>query len=623
MELVFEKNKEFDKAYSIACEADALRIPLGAGGELYLEGSFFYQMRDGVASKLEHGKLGKQLPDAFSAGRQPFIETVEGTYAGIHVDRKAKKITVFSDKLKRKEVYYCDDAGTVTVSTDLKNLRKKSKGYNHHAIASALYLYIPKKHTLFGNIFRLGYNEALEFAEGKAGIVKYEEEPLKIEEYADGDLKRFAELVENAMVSRASDEMNIVQMSGGWDSSFMVSVLTKHYGTAKVKGVVAELILPDGVTYNLYEIAKTRKIAEYFGIHLDVVKVNFGDEGLVGFWESDIRGKVIEHGIYTPFAFVQFKMARHIKDKYGENAVVFNGEACDSIMNLGFAQFCSIPHENKGFGEYSDKMLCYLYGPAFFRKVLDNTYGDDQVFQIFKSCRKDLEFMDANKLPKEDRVFEYLFSFMYAPGRLPFAKLEKSAFMDEGKIAEFKEWLRAEYFGDTVKGITPETVYYWFLRMYVDFHWQSPINIRKVTESMPNMRLPYMDYNLVKFFMRMPEKWGRGLEINHVKYPLKRIIRDGLANGTYRYPIDVIGSPIPHAYVAADLNRAPYEFIMHSPLARHLIENCDDKKCDALFPEEYFNSGAVRDYVNYFKGKRDEKGSPLNFRLLTFLMTAE
>jgi hypothetical protein len=623
MELVFEKNNEFDKAYSVTAAPGTLKIPV-EGGDLYLEGSFYYQMKEGKPVKLEAGKFGEQLSRAFSeGGLQPFIESVEGDYAGIHVDRKNSKITVFSDKLKRKEIYYCEDAGTVTASTDLKNLRKKSKGYNHEAMASALYLYIPKKHTLFSNVFRLRYNEALELAPGRWGIVKYEEEPLKIEDYSDADLKAFGELVENAIVSRASDEMNIVQMSGGWDSSFMVSVLTKHFGTAKVKGVVAELILPDGVNYNPYEIAKTKKIADYFGVQLDVVKVHFGDKGLVGFWESDIRGKLLEQGIYAPFSFIQFKMARHIKDKYGEGAVVFNGEACDSIMNLGFAQFASIPHENKGFGEYSDKMLCYMYGPTFFRKVLDGTYKDDLVFRIFRDYRKELEFIDADKLPVEDRVFEYLFSFMYAPGRLPFAKLEKSNFIEDGKMADFKKWLRTEYFDDTIKGMKPETAYYWLLRMYVDFHWQSPTNIRKVTESMRNMRLPYMDYNLVKFFMRMPEKWGRGLEINNVKYPLKRLIREGLADGTIRYPLDVIGSTIPHAYSAADLNRMPYEFVMHSPLARNLIDKCGDSKCEEFFPAGYFNTDAVKAYINYFKGKGEERKSQLNFRLLTFMMTAE
>ena len=34
-------------------------------------------------------------------------------------------------------------------------------------------------------------------------------------------------------------------------------------------------------------------------------------------------------------------------------------------------------------------------------------------------------------------------------------------------------------------------------------------------------RLPFLDQKVIGFLSEMPESWGRGLEINNTKFPLK------------------------------------------------------------------------------------------------------
>jgi len=39
-------------------------------------------------------------------------------------------------------------------------------------------------------------------------------------------------------------------------------------------------------------------------------------------------------------------------------------------------------------------------------------------------------------------------------------------------------------------------------------------------------RSPFNDYRLIEFLSKAPEKWGRGLDFNHVKYPLKWVAKN-------------------------------------------------------------------------------------------------
>ena len=620
MDLIVKGNIDFDKAYSITSEdREPHVIPINADAELFLEGSFFYRTRNGKFEKFNPETLDNQLKKSFLENTiQTFIETVEGVYAGIYIDKKNEKIIVFSDKLKREEIYYCVDANEIIISTTLKNLRGKSKGYSPQAIISILYLYAPKGSTIHNNIFRLRYNETIEITGGNLKIVKHNEAPLEIRDYDGRDLENFKEMVENAIISRASDTMNVVQLSGGWDSTFLISVLRKYYGSNKVNAIIMELMTPEGRTYNIFEIEKSKKIARFFGIDLDIIRVCSADGYWIDLWEQEVKEKVKNQGLYDASLFPHFLAARHLQDKYGENIAVFNGEGFDSLSNFGFSQYHSIPHDDRGFREYADKMASYLYSPSFLTKVLNNNYKDEPIFKIFRWYFKDFAFTEADSLSREDRIFEYLMSFVYAPSRIPFTQLEKTDFVKEEGMKRFKDWLKSEYFSQSIANIDPQNCYYWLLRLYTDFHWQNP-GVRKVMESWSNARIPFLDYAIFRFFTQMPENWGRGLEINSTKYPLKKLIREN----HYKFPIEVVDSPGPHSYTA-ELADARREYIYNSSLSKYLSENTDfDAKSGEYFSSDYFDLDCIRKYAADFKEKRIQKISSTGLNLLNFLMQVE
>lgn len=619
MELIFKKGVDFKRAYSITSEDKNFRInTISADEELFLEGSFFYQTRSGNVEKLSPETLDDQLKKSFLENKvQAFIETIEGVYAGIYIDKKNEKIIVFSDKLKRKEIYYCADANEVIVATSLKNLRGKSGGYSPESIISILYMYAPKGSTIHNNIFRLRYNETIEITGGNLKVVKHNEAPLKIRDYDERDLASFGEMVENAVISRASPTMNTVQLSGGWDSTFLLSVLHKYYERNRISAIIIATTFPDGRIFNQYELEKAEQITKFFGIDLHTINFKVGFEAdWIDLWEQEVKEKALVQEIYDSTIFSHFLITRHLQDKYGENIAVFNGEGADSLNNFGFSQYISLPHNNSGFSEYADKMACYLYGPSFLTKVLNNSYKDELIFKIFQWYFKDFGFTEADRLSKEDRLFEYLMSFVYAPNRIPFVQLEQRNFVKEEGMKRFRGWLKSEYFGKIIESINPQNCYYWLLRLYTDFHWQCP-RIKK-TGICPNIRLPFLDYGLFRFFSQMPENWGRGLEINNTKYALKRLIREG----DYQFPTEIVERG-PHSYITT-VTDALHQYIYDSNLPKYLLGKVDfDAKSEGYFSSDCFDLDYVKKYITDIKERKIDPISSTGFNLLNFLMLAE
>jgi len=619
MELIVKMNADFREAYTIASESNKLHIiPLTDNEELWLEGDFFYyQTQNGQSTGFNPKTLDDQLRIAFLENRlQPFIEMVEGIYDGIHVDKTSEKITVFSDKLKRQEIYYMVNNHEIIISTSLKKLYGKSQGYHPESVISTLYLYPPKGATVYRNIHRLRYNEIIEISGGNLEIAKHDESPLEILEYDENNLDQLKELIENAIISRASDELNIVELSGGWDSTFLIAVLRKYYDSHKVKAIIMELMLPNGQNINSIEVNKAKRIAEFYGVDLDVLGSNPSDKYWVDLWEEQVKDKMTYQGIYDHYSFSQFLTVAHLQEKYGEELAIFNGEGVDTLHNFGFSQYHSLVHDHRGFCEYGDKMATYLYSPSFFQKVLDDSYADDLVFQIFRWYTRDSQFAETKSLSREDRIFEYLMPFVYGPSRTPFVQLGKTPYVTETGVKRLRNWVKSEYFNEAIEKISSNNLYYWFLRLYTDFHWQGP-NIRKVLESHPNARIPFLDYNLFRFFARMPESWGRGLEMNSTKYPLKKLIRDG----HYQFPLDVVDAPGIHSYTNFTFAEIQRQNIYDSSLTQHLFQNTDlEAKSREVFTGDDFDINGIRKCITEVKDKSRQEISAADFKLLNFLL---
>ena len=89
--------------------------------------------------------------------------------------------------------------------------------YDADALLSSLAMCIPRKQTLFREVKRLRYNEILHLSltTGELRVQAVEEPEVTISDYGEQDLERYRDILETAILSRASDDLNIVQCSGG------------------------------------------------------------------------------------------------------------------------------------------------------------------------------------------------------------------------------------------------------------------------------------------------------------------------------------------------------------------------------------------------------------------------
>lgn len=544
-----------------------------------------------------------------------FIENVEGYYWGVKIDYKSKSLEIFGDKLSRITLYYFYNEDVFIMSDNLKEVRQEmgTLKYDENALASAFLFYIPAGFSLFKGLYRLRYNEIIKITRNKVQIERYKDkkEDTKIAEYSKKDLDKCKDFFKKAILSRASKKLNVVFASGGWDSSTVLAILTKHLGPEKVISVTENMILSDGRCLNIYEVDKAKRIAKTLGIKCEVVPIDYRSDK----FRDVIKYDLFSSGLFTCAPFNWNKPINFIIEKYGEDVVVFSGDGADSLQNFGFSQYDIVLHENYNFKAYVDKMKNYLFGPTFFKKVKNNTFLNDAVYKIFLCFNQGKEFVKAKNI--KDRIYYYLVSFILSDVRVPFRKFSGKGYIKERAFRNYDKWLRENYFQEVVDSIDETNLYYYFVYLYAHFHLQSP-QLRTFRERFKNMRFPYVDLNLFKFMARMPENFGRGLEFLPTKYPEKELIKNTLT----KEQCNII-DPMPHSYIYEEEEMNVFdEYVLKGSVFLSLKENIDARKVKKLFDNKYFNAKAIEALVKNFKQGKLKNISEVETKLLLILAVA-
>jgi hypothetical protein len=440
----------------------------------------------------------------------------------------------------------------------------------------------------------------------------------------DAHLKEYTAIFENAILSRASRHENWASISGGWDSTIVLGALCKYFDASRVRAVVSEVKLKDGRVYNPYEVEKAIRIGKYYGVPTEVASINFADVNLKKLWDDTVNAGRTDF-VYT-HTFLFQAMVDTIMAKGKADAAVFIGSLSDSLHNFGFSQGVSLQYLNNDFRDYSDKMMSYLYSPSFMQKVIDDTYLDDFAYNLFKNAEvggsrlhhAGTEFTPASQMTREERIFEYLLSFVLSNSRLPFAPIANESVFSSHARSSLKEWLYINYFQEVVTQIDTENMYFWLIWLYQHFHLQgfekSALNA-SLRGSGRRPCVPFYDLQLVKFLQRMPEDWGRGLEWRQTKYPLKHYGRNIL-----KVPYDIIESGV-HSYITEmeqgrNVNIFS-EILNNSSLSAEMWQNVkNNTDLDKLFDKDWFNRPALNKVLEM---RASEAISALPLRLLLLL----
>ncbi|MGV8934731.1 MAG: asparagine synthase-related protein [Gallionellaceae bacterium] len=606
------------KVFTVSCK-DAITVDVD-GVKVLIDGKIYYA-RDGSSTTLVSGDtvgdIISSIVRQYGVARLP--QYLEGSYVGCWFNDKEKTAGTFTDSLNRVPFYIIEHGENITLSTVLKDVVAKNAALDQLSLYSYLLLGYPAgQDTFYQDVKKVGNDESFYF--NVNGVDRHHTPSVqKIKNFEEHDLTRYDELVSNAVSSR-TETSNVVMNSGGWDSTSILYQLVQCRSKDSVTAAVFDVVLPDGQSFNSYEVDKAKRIGKFFGVNTERAEIDYRDESLIEYWESHRENFRNNHSY---FWLHHLKIADMIGSNAHANTRVFNGEAADSIHNFGFSQFVSVNYDNMQLREMADKAKSYLYGPSFFQSVLNEKHREDKVLNFFQSYYGKEKFENTEKLSELDRRKSYFQAFMLSYPRVPFAKWQMNSVASELLQSNYADHVDKAYFHDVVGQSQPDSLYYWLLQLYRRFHFNSyQIGVTQVALQPYGLHcaMPFLDSQLVEYMYQMPEDWGRGLELRTTKYPLRH-----LAEHKWRMPLDILMEKGPHSYIAEGDPRWSYaggtwniycEIMFKSVFNRYFKSLLSAAKLDQVFDPKYFDISQMQEAVDhYVAGEERTKDVTLLFRL--------
>ena len=589
--------------------------------KLFLEGEFYYSVNKKNPQKITHSNLKNTIIElVHNFGIENLTKYLEGSYLCCWLDQSNLKAGFFGDASNQIKAYYIQKNGDIEISSDLNDLVSSSRGYDQLSLYSFLLLGYPADNdTFYSGVKKLGCDEYFLFADEEAKKSKKKLSPKKIEKFKKNDLNHYDDLFTNAVSSRAG-ENNYVMNSGGWDSTSILYKLTELKPKKTVTAAVFDVVLSDGQSFNSYEVDRVNRIGSFFNVKTEKVTINYSDKSLIDYWESQATNMRNNH---TYFWLHHLKISDMISSNAKDGTRVFNGECSDSIHNFGFSQFVSVNYDNMQLREIADKAKSYLYSPSFFKSISSNIFSEDKILNFFHNYYGKEKFVDATALDTAARSLSYFESFMLSYQRVPFARWQMKEVAELKLQEDFAQYMKTEYFSDIVEQSQPDTLYFWLLQLYRRFHFNSyQIGVSQVAMKSHNTHcvMPFLDSQLLDYMYRMPENWGRGLELRTTKYPLRF-----LAEHKWNMPLDILMEEGPHSYIAEADNRWSYaggswniycEIMYKSVFTNYFKSLFSRVKLEDVFDPAFFNVEYLRSIVkNYCNGKENLNDVTILFRL--------
>ena len=541
------------------------------------------------------------------------IPELEGRFVLVKVGAKGV-CEVWTDQFGRVDIYWQAMSGGIVLSTALNLLPISKTGgrLDNVGVAHALTVYgsrPAKQQTLYQGIHRLGVNQGIRISKDSFELLKRPFRPTCVTQYGERDLNRYTEIFLEAIRARASSEGNIVSLSSGWDSTSILACLVHLFGRQKTRAVIGRMRYSErsGVI-NQFEIDRAQAVANHYGVHLEILELDYRIDG-VQYFEA-AKDLLQSQQLANLSALGQWIIAEGAAKTSDGGEVLFTGEMSDGAHNLGFSQFVSIFHPaSLEFREYGDKMASYLFGPTFREQLLNGAHEQDPVWQLFKQRNVNTKF-DQLAQGEQAITRQLLASFFLRGGRIPLYSLDNARMLTAKGREKYAAESERIYLEDICDQVTKETLYAWYLHLYNSFHWQcATVLSRDYTAEAHGLRSahPFHDSALIDFLSGMPETWGRGLDLNPTKYPLKWMLRNRI---DYPYHLQVG----PHSYTYdVNPNFSHLGEILHASSLKDVFrEALHAGKFLACLDDEIFDHAYINGIVQcYLKGE-ELRGQEMN-----------
>ena len=543
-----------------------------------------------------------------------FKEPRDGRYCLVCVKNNIAEVSL--DQFSRLDIFYSQTKNNFLISSNFNKIYKilEKKTINQIAIGHSLNVIgirPPKKDTFFNEISRIGVNESLTITKNKITLNKKKFNSIHTENYNDSKIEDYFQLNQKYLSQISSSRKKNIYMSSGFDSSFLTANQINLFGSSNVTGhTVIQKISERSKVYNTFEIKRILKLKKYFGFNLKFTEVNLV-KNFQKYSEQISKASADRMMTNTLAAFMHNNLAISSKN-HNISKEVYAGEVSDGVHNFGFSQFFSlIDHESNGFREYSDKKISYLYSPTFIKKIIKQNYKSDSIFrEIVK--KKYNKITNLNSFTLRDIFYKLSDNLFNSNARLPLND-EQNSLIKNNLRKKISDHLKKNYFSN-IKISNPNQIYSAYIFLYNSFHWQASTICTMYNfadENNLDMYLPYWNPKLHNFLSKMPEEWGRGLEMKNVKYPLKESFRRYL-----KYPKILEEGSHSYMYDVKKFSDPILEIIIN-PTTKKYILNIFKKyhPCDYLKNEFYNRNKIFQIIKNYENEKKFENYSNQIFRM--------
>jgi len=298
MKLIFNSSKSNNSDYSknfghkiLALSFDKKVYKFNVDGiEIFFEGQFYYSIINGSYEKISDINFENIITLLTRTyGVENISKYLEGVYQCFWIEESKKKAGFFSDNLNRANTYYTQIDDDIEISSNIYNLTTIKKKIDQLSLYCYLLLgHTAQEDTLYSGIKKLRGGDFFLFSTTGVKINKSKLLPKKIEKFSNDKMNDYDNLFSNAVLSRSSNN-NIVMSSGGWDSTSILHKLVDAKTKGSVKGIVWDVKLADGNSFNSYEVDKVLRIGNFFNIETEKVTIDYNDVSLIDYWESNLE----------------------------------------------------------------------------------------------------------------------------------------------------------------------------------------------------------------------------------------------------------------------------------------------------------------------------------------------
>lgn len=577
------------------------------------EGQDFILLGDLLGHR-EEGKINTSIKDYSLLEDYKHVSAFEGRFVVIKISNNGD-LSVWTDTFSRVDVYWYQDSALnyyITSGKDMIPSNIDLGDIDQNALAQLMTIYGNrplKKHTLRENLNRLGVNEKISIKNNQFVIDKVGFSPKDTFSKDDqSKLDQYADLFIEAVRARSSNKQNIVFLSSGWDSTSILATLCHLHDGSKIECVIGRMKYSKrSAIINQFELDRAKKMADYYGVNLHIVELDYTENA------EEIKNEVSSLFKGQEFSnltgFNHWLLAKGAAKIAKPGAVVFAGEISDGAHNLGFSQYFSIYHpDSQSFREYSDKMASYLFGPTFLKQLIEDKYSNDPVWNIFMQYNANTKF-DKLEGSASKITSQLLETFFLSGGRIPLFSKDNCQLLTPKGRKEFLANGNETYLKMHQNRINENNLYSHYLHLYHSFHWQggTVATLEHVCDAFGlKCRLPFLDKALIDFLSQMPESWGRGLDINNTKYPLKWMLTNRID-----YPMHYQSGPHSYLYDVNPSFSHSDEIVNASSFKTMFKKVLSDDQFLAFFDSEYFDLDYIKGIIDKYTSGESVKGQEL------------